>query len=39
MAKVTTGAGDAGYTSLLGSQRVAKYDPRPDTFGTVDEAT
>ena len=39
MAKVTTGAGDAGYTSLLGEQRVPKYDPRPDTFGTVDEAT
>jgi cob(I)alamin adenosyltransferase len=36
---VTTGAGDAGYTSLLGSQRVPKYDPRPETFGTVDEAT
>ena len=39
MAKVTTGGGDAGYTSLLGEQRVPKYDPRPDTFGTVDEAT
>src|SRR2546421_11024705 len=39
MAKVTTGAGDTGYTGLLGSERVAKYDPRPDTFGTVDEAT
>jgi len=39
MAKVTTGTGDGGYTSLLGSARVAKYDPRPDTFGTVDEAT
>lgn len=39
MAKVTTGTGDTGYTSLLGSQRVAKYDVRPDTFGTVDEAT
>ena len=39
MAKVTTGTGDAGYTGLLGSERVAKYDPRPDTFGTVDEAT
>ncbi len=39
MAKVTTGAGDTGYTGLLGSQRVPKYDPRPDTFGTVDEAT
>ena len=39
MAKVTTGTGDAGYTSLLGEQRVPKYDPRPETFGTVDEAT
>ena len=39
MAKVTIGTGDTGYTSLLGSQRVAKYDARPDTFGTVDEAT
>ncbi len=39
MAKVTTGTGDAGYTGLLGDQRVPKYDPRPDTFGTVDEAT
>lgn len=39
MAKVTTGTGDAGYTGLLGEQRVLKYDPRPDTFGTVDEAT
>ncbi|HEY7782645.1 MAG TPA: cob(I)yrinic acid a,c-diamide adenosyltransferase [Ktedonobacterales bacterium] len=39
MAKVTTGTGDTGYTSLLGDQRVPKYDARPDTFGTVDEAT
>src|SRR5215831_6161898 len=39
MAKVTTGSGDGGYTSLLGNQRVPKYDPRPDTFGTIDEAT
>lgn len=39
MAKVTTGTGDAGYTSLLGNQRVPKYDERPETFGTVDEAT
>lgn len=39
MAKVTTGTGDAGYTGLLGDQRVPKYHPRPDTFGTVDEAT
>ena len=39
MAKVTTGDGDAGYTSLLGEQRVPKYDLRPEAFGTVDEAT
>ena len=39
MAKVTTGGGDTGYTSLLGEQRVPKYDARPETFGTVDEAT
>jgi cob(I)alamin adenosyltransferase len=39
MAKVTTGTGDDGYTGLLGTARVPKYDPRPDTFGTVDEAT
>ena len=39
MAKVTTGTGDTGYTGLLGNERVPKYDPRPDTFGTVDEAT
>ena len=39
MAKVTTGTGDTGYTGLLGAERVPKYDPRPDTFGTVDEAT
>ena len=39
MAKVTTGTGDSGYTSLLGEQRVPKYDERPEAFGTVDEAT
>ena len=39
MAKVTTGTGDTGYTGLLGEQRVPNNDPRPDTFGTVDEAT
>lgn len=39
MAKVTTGTGDTGYTGLIGEQRVPKYDLRPDTFGTVDEAT
>jgi len=39
VAKVTIGTGDGGYTSLLGEQRVPKYDERPETFGTVDEAT
>jgi len=38
-AKVTTRTGDDGFTGLLGSERVPKYHPRPDTFGTVDEAT
>jgi len=33
-----TGKGDQGYTDLLGG-RVPKYAPRPDTFGTLDEAT
>jgi len=31
--------GDEGETSLLGGQRVPKYDPRPDTYGTFDEAS
>jgi cob(I)alamin adenosyltransferase len=39
MAKVTTGTGDTGYTGLLGSGRVPKYDPRPEACGIVDEAT
>jgi cob(I)alamin adenosyltransferase len=39
MAKVTTGTGDSGYTSLLGDQRVPKYHPVPEAFGAVDEAT
>lgn len=33
-----TRKGDQGYTDLLGG-RVAKYDPRPEAFGTIDEAT
>lgn len=33
-----TRLGDQGYTDLLGG-RVPKYDPRPETFGTIDEAT
>jgi cob(I)alamin adenosyltransferase len=31
--------GDKGETSLLGGQRVPKYDLRPDTYGTLDEAS
>lgn len=31
--------GDGGETSLLGGQRVPKYDPRPETYGTLDEAS
>jgi cob(I)alamin adenosyltransferase len=33
-----TGRGDDGFTGLLGPDRVPKYDPRPDAYGTVDEA-
>ena len=29
--------GDEGYTGLLGPERVPKYDPRPEAYGTVDE--
>lgn len=41
MAKQTilyTGQGDEGYTSLLGKDKVPKYDLRPEAYGTVDEA-
>ncbi|MFB3926673.1 MAG: cob(I)yrinic acid a,c-diamide adenosyltransferase [Syntrophales bacterium] len=31
--------GDRGETSLLGGQRVPKYDLRPETYGTLDEAS
>ena len=31
--------GDGGETSLLGGQRIPKCDPRPDTYGTLDEAS
>jgi cob(I)alamin adenosyltransferase len=34
-----TGAGDEGYTGLLGQEKVPKYDVRPEAYGTVDEAT
>jgi len=33
-----TRRGDEGYTGLLGPERVPKYDLRPETYGTVDEA-
>jgi cob(I)alamin adenosyltransferase len=39
VANVTTRAGDGGYTGLLGSERVAKYDARIEALGLVDEAT
>jgi cob(I)alamin adenosyltransferase len=38
MSKMYTGKGDDGFTSLLGRERVPKYDPRPEAYGTVDEA-
>jgi cob(I)alamin adenosyltransferase len=34
-----SGKGDKGNTSLLGDQRVPKYHPVPDAYGTIDEAT
>lgn len=33
-----TGKGDDGYTGLLGDERVPKFDPRPESYGTIDEA-
>lgn len=39
MAKVTTRGGDQGYTGLLGSERVPKYDRRVEALGLIDEAT
>jgi cob(I)alamin adenosyltransferase len=33
-----TRRGDDGTTGLLGPERVPKYDLRPETYGTVDEA-
>jgi cob(I)alamin adenosyltransferase len=33
-----TRSGDEGFTDLLGG-RVPKYDARPETYGTIDEAT
>jgi len=31
--------GDRGFTSLRGGQRVPKFGPRPDAYGTLDEAS
>lgn len=31
--------GDQGCTSLLGGERVSKADPRPEAYGTIDEAS
>jgi cob(I)alamin adenosyltransferase len=36
---VTTRRGDGGYTSLYGGDEVPKYDPRPEAYGTIDEAS
>lgn len=36
--KITTKRGDKGYTDLFSPVRVPKYDLRPDTYGTIDEA-
>jgi cob(I)alamin adenosyltransferase len=33
-----TRRGDDGTTTLLGAKRVPKYDPRPEAYGTADEA-
>jgi len=39
MPKFYTARGDDGYTDLLGGGRVPKYDPRPEAYGTLDEAS
>jgi cob(I)alamin adenosyltransferase len=38
MTKFYTKTGDDGYTGQLGKDRIAKYDPRIETIGAVDEA-
>ncbi len=39
MPKYFSGQGDDGYTSLLGADKVPKYDLRPETYGALDEAS
>ncbi|MFN2198072.1 MAG: cob(I)yrinic acid a,c-diamide adenosyltransferase [Anaerolineales bacterium] len=39
MSSFYTRSGDDGYTSLLGNERVPKYDPRPEAYGDLDEAS
>jgi cob(I)alamin adenosyltransferase len=39
MTKFYTTLGDDGYTSLLGPERVPKYHPQPEAYGTVDETS
>lgn len=39
MSSYFTRQGDDGYTGILGEGRVAKYDPRPEMVGTLDEAS
>ncbi|HEY0208160.1 cob(I)yrinic acid a,c-diamide adenosyltransferase [Acerihabitans sp.] len=34
---IYTKTGDSGTTSLIGGQRIKKYHPRVDAYGTVDE--
>ena len=38
LTRIYTRGGDTGETSLGDGARVAKYDPRVEAFGTVDEA-
>ena len=35
--KIYTKTGDKGYTSLIGGTRVAKYNIRIESYGTIDE--
>ena len=35
--KIYTKSGDKGYTSLIGGTRVAKYNIRIESYGTIDE--